>query len=154
MSVTFDATGKYRYVLWREWQENALSVSFIMLNPSTADAHTDDPTIRRCIGFARSWGYGALEVVNLFAYRATQPIELRRAPDPVGKDNDRYLLAAGQRSQLVILAWGNWGSLNQRDRAVLHLLGDRRDIYCLGRTRSGQPRHPLYLKGDTVPVRF
>jgi hypothetical protein len=140
----------YRYRLWREWNPDAPRVSFVMLNPSTADAKTDDPTIRRCLGFAQSWGYGSLEVVNLFAYRATDPQELRGAADPIGAENDRYLIAASQRAQTLILAWGNWGKLHQRDQAVLRLLAECCKVYCLGINRSGQPRHPLYVRSDAV----
>ena len=85
----FDPTGVYRYSLWREWDARAPAVAFVMLNPSTADAGKDDPTIRRCASFARSWGYGSLEVVNLFAYRASEPKRLRQTPDPIGPANDR-----------------------------------------------------------------
>jgi len=125
-----------------------------MLNPSRADAVVDDPTIRRCIGFARDWGYGGLEVVNLFAYRAVHPTDLARSPDPVGEENDRYLASLHQRVERVILAWGNWGTLHGRDRAVLSLLTETKRFYCLGVTRSGQPRHPLYLKRTVLPACF
>jgi len=125
-----------------------------MLNPSTADATIDDATIRRCIGFACTWGFGALEVVNLFAYRATDPATLRRVVDPIGPQSDRYLLAMRQRAQTIVVDWGNHGDWQNRDQAVLRLLGARRDIYCLGKTLSGHPRHPLYLRGNTTPIPF
>jgi hypothetical protein len=92
--ATFDPTGAYRYALWRVWDGNRPPLVFVMLNPSIADAERDDPTIRRCLGFACAWGYGALTVVNLFALRATCPHTLRRAADPVGPDNDEHLRAA------------------------------------------------------------
>ena len=151
--ATFDATGRYRYTLWRSWDETLPRVAFVMLNPSKADASVNDPTIRRCIGFARDWGYGSLEVVNLFAYRATRPQHLKQASDPVGDETDEFILAASDRAELLVLAWGNWGTLLNRDRDVLELLGDR-PSYCLGRNRSDQPRHPLYLPRQTSPVPF
>lgn len=143
MGAIFDETGKYRYLLWRDWHVSAPRLCFVMLNPSTADAEQNDPTIRRCIGFARQWGYGGIEVVNLFAYCTSNPKALCSAAEPVGADNDRYLTAVSQGSPLL-LAWGNGGCLYGRDRAVLRLF-DRKPLYCLGTTRQGQPRHPLYL---------
>jgi hypothetical protein len=125
-----------------------------MLNPSTADASKNDPTIHRCIQFAQSWGYGSLEVVNLFAYRTTTPIELQRIADPIGSKNDHYLVQAGQRAQMLILAWGNWGNLLGRDQAVLKLVNSHQSVYCLGINQSGLPRHPLYVKGTTMPYPY
>jgi hypothetical protein len=118
-----------------------------MLNPSTADAVRDDPTIRRCIGFAKAWGAGGMVVVNLFAYRASSPRILFAAEDPVGPQNDRHLLRVLSRAgQVVVAAWGSHGSYRDRDAEVLQLLMRRRiHIECLGRTADGQPRHPLYL---------
>lgn len=144
----FDARGRYRYRLWRRWRASGPVVAFVMLNPSTADAERDDPTIRRCTGFARAWGFAAMTVVNLFALRATDPARLRRARDPVGPDNDRHIAAAAAGSDAVVLAWGNHGALGGRDRAVLDLLAGSRPS-CLGVTGSGQPRHPLYLRRAT-----
>ncbi|MBW4469489.1 MAG: DUF1643 domain-containing protein [Stenomitos rutilans HA7619-LM2] len=144
----FDATGHYRYLLWRSWNEQAARVGFVMLNPSRADAVVNDPTIRRCLGFARSWGFGALDVVNLFAYCTAQPKELRQVADPVGHENDRYLAQLAQRVDRIVLAWGNDGCLQSRDRAVMALWSDRTPVYCLGITKRGQPQHPLYLRRD------
>lgn len=98
--------GLYRYRLWRRWGIGP-HATWIMLNPSTADADLDDPTIRRCIGFARAWGFSAIEVVNLFALRATNPRELGRSADPIGPDNDRHLSEAGRAAELRIAAWGH-----------------------------------------------
>lgn len=155
--ATFDDTGSYRYTLWRRWDSSLPRVAFVMLNPSTADRHADDPTIRRCIGFARAWGYGGMVAVNLFAYRTPSPAELARVPEPVGPENDRHLLVARRRCRDVVLAWGVHGTLRDRDRAVLELLGRRRrgrDLLCLGTTMHGHPRHPLYLAGATRPHAF
>lgn len=120
-----------------------------MLNPSTADAQIDDPTIRRCLGFAWLWGYGSLEVVNLFAYRTPHPQHLRKVPDPVGPENDRYLVAAIQRADRVVVAWGNRGE--GRSYACLKLIGSEKQPYCLGITQKGQPIHPLYVR-KTAPL--
>lgn len=148
-AATFDPTGHYRYSLKRQWDATAPAIAFVMLNPSTANAEWDDPTVRRCIRLAQSWGFGTLEVVNLFAWCATHPRELRRAAEPVGPENDRYLQAAAQQASCLILAWGNGGGLYQRDRAVLELLIPYR-CYCLGKTQTGHPRHPLYLRRDVT----
>jgi hypothetical protein len=149
----FDSTGRYRYRLWRTWDRALPRVAFVMLNPSTADHRIDDPTIRRCIGFARQWGYGSLSVVNLFAYRSALPAALARVADPVGPDNDRHLRAACGRARDVVVAWGVHGRLLDRDRAVIELLarGRREPLLCLGTTRDGHPRHPLYLPRDIRP---
>ena len=150
----FDGTGAYRYSLWREWDARAPAVAFVMLNPSTADAGNDDPTIRRCASFARSWGYGSLEVVNLFAYRASEPGRLRQTPDPIGPANDDYLVDAADRVQTVVVAWGVHGALMDRGLEVFRLLAGRSQLHCLGFTQAGQPRHPLYIRRETVPVPF
>ncbi|MCZ6728239.1 MAG: DUF1643 domain-containing protein [SAR324 cluster bacterium] len=142
----FDATGAYRYALTRRWRSSGRQVAFVLLNPSTADAERDDHTIRRCIGFARAWGFAALEVVNLFAYRATTPVLLKKAAQPIGEDNDRYLLAAQARAGRLVVAWGIHGPWLGRERVVLGLLsqpGGR--LSCLGLTKHGHPRHPLFL---------
>lgn len=152
--AVFDASGQYRYRLWRTWDSDALPVTFILLNPSTADANRDDPTLRRCLGFARAWGYGGVEVVNLFAWRATDPAALRRCADPVGPDNDAAILAAVQGAGLVVSAWGNGGALHDRAAAVLRLLDGAplaAPLACLGLTRAAHPRHPLYAPGNTRP---
>ncbi|MCX4232077.1 DUF1643 domain-containing protein [Streptomyces ortus] len=143
---------RYRYLLGREWADGPTAV-FVMLNPSTADALRDDPTIRRCIGYARSWGCGALMVANLYAWRATDPNELWCAADPVGPDNDAHLyaaatIAAESKGPLV----GAWGVNARLDRiaAVLALPGMDR-LTALAVTKAGQPRHPLYLPSALTP---
>lgn len=97
----------YRYRLWRIWNENAAKIMWIMLNPSTANAEEDDPTIRRCIGFARNWGYGGIYVENLYAYRSTDPKELKTAADPEGPANRDHLISMMNDSEKIICAWGN-----------------------------------------------
>lgn len=143
---------RYRYVLGREWAVGPTAV-FVMLNPSIADALHDDPTIRRCLHYARDWGCGALTVVNLYAWRATDPAELWTADDPVGPENDAHLVAAatiaGDTAGPLV---GAWGANAKADRIakVLALPGMDR-LTALGVTKSGQPRHPLYLKADLTP---
>jgi hypothetical protein len=114
-----------------------------MLNPSIADHRRDDPTIRRCLGFARAWGYSVLEVRNLFAWRATDPRDLLTAPDATGGRRGDRELRAVLDADLVVVAWGAWVPFG-RDRQALALLRGRR-LMCLGRTRNGGPRHPLYV---------
>ena len=145
--AAFSRDGRYRYRLWRRWDRSRPAIAFCMLNPSTADARRDDPTIRRCIGFARDWGYGGIEVVNIFALRATDPRALRSARDPVGPRNDAFMLRAAGRSPVVI-AWGAHGALRGRGATALRLFGARTRLLALGRTRSGAPPHPLYLRRD------
>ena len=148
--------GDYRYWLCREWNTNTPRVTFIMLNPSRADATTDDPTLRRCISFAKSWGYSSLEVVNLFAYRASKPVDLKKVTDPVGKENDRYLKEAVERADKIIVAWGNWGILKNRYKDVLKMLRglDGIQLYCLGITNKSHPKHPLYIESNTPLVKY
>lgn len=151
--------GLYRYRLWRRWNAAPAAV-FIMLNPSTADAFADDATIRRCIGFAQSWiGHGAIEVVNLFAWRARNPEDLSReqltGTDIVGPENDRYVREVLSRARSVIAAWGVRGSLLKRDRAMVELVrATGVGLSCLRTTKDGHPEHPLYLPANLRPRPF
>lgn len=135
------------------------TTTFIMLNPSTADADKDDPTIRRCLGFAERWGSVKLVVVNLFAYRATNPKELSSTPDPIGNpQNDSEILAAAEEAKdsggEIVCAWGTNGKLAMRDVIVTRMLQRQGyETMCLA-LADGMPRHPLYLSGDLKPVRF
>jgi len=143
----------YRYSLRRVWKpENGL-VNFILLNPSTADEMSDDPTIRRCIGYCDSWGYGGLIVTNLFAVRATNPEAIKTIHNPVGPENDYHLVKHAQKCNRVVCAWGNHGVYRGRDRIVVDLLFDQFRIILsyLELTRSGQPKHLLYLKASLAP---
>jgi hypothetical protein len=150
--AVIDKTGLYRYSLWREWDIDKSKIVFIMLNPSKADASIDDPTLRRCISFAKFWDYGSLIVVNLFAFRTASPLELKKVGDPVGKQNDRYLKKAIKSADRVVVAWGNNGKLMQRDRFVLELLSKHNiQPNCLGITKAGYPRHPLYVVCSKQP---
>ena len=150
----FDITERYRYSLWRAWSPYHPRMAFILLNPSTADEHKNDPTIRRCISFAQAWNFGSIEVVNLFAYRATDYRELFKASEPIGTENNHFLVQAVEHSPLIVLGWGARGTFLNRDRQVMTLLTARNDFSCLGLTKNRQPRHPLYVKGnaDLVPI--
>jgi hypothetical protein len=155
-SAWFSDCLRYRYALERTWDTRLWKVCWLMLNPSTADAFVLDPTIRRCIGFARAWGYGGISVVNLFAFRATDPADMRSEPNPVAEggneSNDSYILSETWGRKLIA-AWGCGGTHLGRDRQVMELLGGRK-VECLGVTKDGCPRHPLYVKGDAVPVPY
>ena len=157
-SAVISDCGTYRYRLTRNWS-NERDACFIMLNPSTADASRDDPTIRRCIAFAKSWGCGGIVVVNLFALRATDPAQLVAASidgiDPIGPQNDEQIQHALDRCHPVVCAWGAKGGFLERDQAVLAILKHQFIAYsCLGKTKGGHPRHPLYLRSEAVLVPF
>jgi hypothetical protein len=139
--------GTYRYQLGRRWGTGS-KVTFIMCNPSTADANIDDPTIRRCIGFARAWGHEAIEVLNLFAYRATKPTELLATEDPVGPFNERFLTEGMELRPLVVAAWGALDPRLARIAPPVDLIAARAGValHRIGPpTKAGHPRHPLYL---------
>lgn len=144
--AVIDDTGVYRYSLSRIWDIEKPRVCFVMLNPSTADGYTDDPTIRKCVGFAQRWEYGSLEVVNLYAYRATSPADLWKAASPVGEHNDQHIRQAIERSQLIVAAWGADKKARLRGQQVFAQLPE---VVCLGITQSGAPWHPLYVRYET-----
>jgi len=128
---------------------------FLMLNPSTADETVDDRTIMKCQSFAHRWGYGGISVYNLFAFRATKPADMMKARDPVGPDNDDWIINGLNTSDLVVCAWGPKGIHLGREQQVLDLLWLHHDnVTCLKVTKGGHPSHPLYLPGDLRPTRF
>jgi hypothetical protein len=148
----FSACKTWRYRLTRRWQGGQDAVLWLMLNPSTADAVRVDPTVRRAVTFSMEWGFASCLVGNVFALRATSPKHLYAHADPVGPDNDRHLAAMMAQAARIVLAWGNHAQVDGRCRVVAQLLrrhGDR--CQHLGLTRSGMPKHPLYLAGDTRP---
>ncbi len=150
-AAVFSPCRKYRYELWRRWSPGPY-VAFIGLNPSTADESLDDPTIRRCIGFAKAWGYGALCMLNLFSFRATDPAVMKTEEFPIGgHENDLALRSRAEGAGVVIAAWGIHGVHQERDQAVRKLVAN---LHCLGTTKDGHPRHPLYLKADSTPQLF
>lgn len=165
-SVKLDALispcGLYRYWLTREWDARCFKLPIIMLNPSTADASIDDPTIRRCMAFAKREGFGGIRVMNLFAFRATSPDEMKVVSDPVGSDNNIHLdrLLRGESTGLtpspaILAAWGTHGDHQSRAKDVFKLArAVGAPLVCLGITKDGHPRHPLYVKGDQPFVPF
>lgn len=155
--------GTYRHQLTRRWNGGSGTVAFVMLNPSTADAETDDQTVRRCVDYAQRWGYGALVVGNVFAYRATDPTDLRQRlrsfgeERTVGPHNDAHLRNIADVADRVVVAWGNHGSLAGRGVEVIALLADAdadAELYALGMTERGHPRHPSRLPADLEPQPF
>ncbi len=149
---------KYRYELKRTWDDNKPKVMFIMLNPSTADAEQDDPTIRRCINYAKDWGYGGIYVGNLFAFRATDPKDLLRAEEPIGTDNLQYLKSMQAECEITICAWGNGDIvkklINKHNPDYNPLQQINNKIYCLELSNTGTPKHPLYLRKDLKPIKY
>ncbi|TFD53489.1 DUF1643 domain-containing protein [Cryobacterium sp. Hh7] len=139
----------YRYRLSRVWSDGPRA-TFVMLNPSTADEYSDDPTLRRCIGFARHWGLGGLNVVNVYAFRATKPADLWTAADPIGPENNRYLEDAAANDEVLVAAWGAHAK-QERVQEVLSIPGFDR-LTCLRTTKRGYPSHPLYLPKELLPV--
>ena len=166
VGATFSPCCTYRYRLWRSWDESKHRHVWVMLNPSTADEKVLDPTVRRCVRFSRSWGAGSIEVVNLFALRATDPKELGRGgPRAVGPDNDQAIVDTCRGARMILCAWGSKGTLDgastvfTRAEEVVSLLrgehGDQEALHHLGMTiRDRQPRHPLYVKSAAWPVLF
>lgn len=146
----FSRCRRYRYALWRGWSPPQPSLMLIGLNPSTADARQDDPTIRRCIAFARDWGFGGVWVLNLFAYRATHPADLKAAADPVGPRNDYWLRTIARRCDRIVAAWGNHGRFMDRSGRVRWMFGDRLEVLRLN--AGGEPAHPLYLPRGLKPM--
>ena len=148
-----DKTRKYLYVLKRGLNEDNF-INFVLLNPSTADEIKDDPTIKACIKFAENLGYDGFWVTNLFAFRATDPDDLKKSTSPVGVLNDQYLKEYAQKAKIVVIAWGNDGDFLGRDKVVIKMLSKIKELHCLGVTTLGRPRHPLYVKRNVKLVRF
>jgi hypothetical protein len=149
--AVFSECRKHRYKLWRQWSGGTQSnyAMFIGLNPSTADEMQDDPTIRRCIGYARAWGYDGLCMTNLFAFRATDPKVMMAESDPIGPDNDFHLRGAAAFARVVVCCWGANGSFKGRDKTVRDMFSK---LNFLRLTKNGSPGHPLYLPKDLIPT--
>ena len=150
-NATFSSCRTYRYSLSRIWDKKKEYVLFIGLNPSTADEEVDDPTIRRCINYAKNWGYGGFIMVNLFAYRSTLPSKLKKVKYPIGSENDKYIVTLSKKADITVAVWGNNGNLYSRDKQVLSLIPS---LMCLKINKSGQPAHPLYLKKGLKLTKF
>lgn len=147
-SAVISECGRYRYRLSRVWNPDKRPCVWVMLNPSTADASQDDPTIRKCVGFADRWGCGGITVVNLYALRSTDPDELDRHQDPVGPDNDSWISRSVRDASIVVCGWGQSFPIGGQDRItqvvqLIHQTGA--SPMCVGVTASGNPRHPLYV---------
>ena len=160
----FSECRNYRYHLERKWSAFEPIMIFAMLNPSTADAFSDDPTIRRCIGFAKRWGYGGVGILNLYALRSTDPAQLLKAEDPEGPDNAEYWQQQitdtstynwdrfRRRQVCVVCAWGAHPAARRKAPAYIDLLkrqGQNAALWCMGTTKDGLPRHPLYMPGNS-----
>lgn len=154
-TAIFSRDHLYRYTLNRCWDDALPMCVFIMLNPSTATAEDDDPTIRRCIDFARRLSCGRLGVVNLFAWRTTRPADLLRVADPVGTGNDHAIRGAVRGASALVVAWGVPGMWKGRGAEVIALLrAEHCKPLCLGLTENGSPRHPLYVRADVEPIEY
>lgn len=154
-SGSFSECRTYRYDLTRTWDDTLQHVLWIMLNPSTADIERDDRTLRRVQSYSEAWGYGGVVVCNLFALRSTDPTVLKRHPDPVGPDNDGFIRewVESTRVGLIVAAWGTHGALHNRALLIDRELVDH-EVWCVGTTASGQPRHPCRLGDAERPRRW
>jgi|SRR5688572_18446770 len=149
-TATFSQDRVYRYELGRVLSGVRYPdrlIVWIMLNPSTADEFKEDPTIRRVISFSAKWGFGKIMILNMFAFRSPIARKLVGHPDPVGPDNDYYILKHSLDAHLIVVGWGNWGRLHQRSTQIRKLLPF--PLSCLGVTASGHPKHPLYLPNES-----
>lgn len=158
----FSPCRKWRYTLLHRWdtddlftqpKPNPRLIAWIALNPSTADENQLDPTLRRIRGFSQLWGYDGFIMLNLFAWRDTDPKKMKQVPDPVGPENDRYILQTANSVDLLITAWGTHGTHLDREQHVLNLLKPATaKIAHIGLTKNKHPRHPLYAPGDHPPI--
>jgi hypothetical protein len=151
----FSADRRYRYVLKHTWEPlfPPKLCTWIGLNPSIADETKLGPTLRRIRAFSAAWGYNGFLMTNLFGLVSTDPAVLYAVEDPIGPENDRYILPAAQETSKAIAAWGALGGFENRCHAVLELLAGR-DVMCLKKTKEGYPIHPLYVAADTEPTKY
>lgn len=150
----FSPCGRHRYSLLREWDASKPRMVFCGLNPSTADASTDDPTIRREIAFARSWGFGSMVKVNAYGWRSTDPKGLWTTPDPIGPRNPEFVLEWALQAKLFVACWGTNIRLRDADQLRRDLAAEGVKVYALKLTKEGHPQHPLYLPASTMPFRW
>lgn len=154
-TATFSTCERYRFTLSRVWEKAGKSALFVMLNPSTADEIKNDPTVERCERRARHHGFGAFTVCNIFAWRATDPRDMRAAADPVGAGNDEAILQNAAQADLVVCAWGTHGAHLDRGPAVKAMLDTATTpLHHLGLSKAGHPKHPLYISYDVTPMRW
>lgn len=149
--AVFDPTYAFRYHLWRVWDETKPRACFLLLNPSTADEFVLDPTLRRCEGYSKAWGYGGMNILNLFAFRATDPDALKKTDDPVGPENDAFIVRIATQAPIILCGWGSHPFAKSRILAVKNQLAGTK-LSCLKKTQTGEPCHPLYLKKTLVPM--
>ncbi|MBH0053010.1 MULTISPECIES: DUF1643 domain-containing protein [unclassified Salinibacterium] len=147
VSATADIRGDYRYSLTRVWDPTLPTITFVLLNPSTADAEHLDPTLRRCVGFAKRDGYGGMVILNLYAFRTKDPKVMLAAADPVGPENDSVL---GNLTGTVVAGWG----ANASPKRVAQAMAVLPQLHTLGLTKDGHPRHPLYVRKDAPLVEW
>jgi hypothetical protein len=146
---------EYRYSLTRTWEESKPYALFVLMNPSTADPNSDDPTVAKCCRFAKAWGYGGIVVANTFAYRCTDQKRLLEIEDPIGPDNDKHIIEMAKKAAIVVFAYGEpHKSLRSRGRALAKLLIEKAHVtpYVLSLGKKSTPKHPLYLKETLKPV--
>ena len=154
-NAVYSEDRKYRYMLVRLWDRSRPKCVFIGLNPSTANELLNDPTVHRCQKYASEWGYGGLQMLNIFAFKATNPKKMLAAHDPVGEENDDWLSKICRSAGIVICAWGTHGGHRDRHLEVIQNLKELKvPLHCLGTTTKGFPKHPLYLKSDAKPIPF
>jgi hypothetical protein len=153
--AAFSVCRRWRYLLWRCWDERKPVANFVMLNPSTADEFQLDPSCTRARSYAERWGFGGVLITNIFAWRATDPEEMKSVNDPVGRGNDRAILRAAREAKIVVCAWGNHGLHRGRAQQVMALLREQKiALNFLRMNACGEPAHPLYLPGNLTPARF
>jgi hypothetical protein len=157
-TAKFSPCKNYRYILTRIWGKGDNLAMFVGLNPSTADEANSDPTVTRCVLYAQRWGYDGLIMTNIFAWRSTDPKALYAVPEPIGEENDAWLVTAAATAKIVVLAWGAHGAYKGRGIDVLKLLRapslTRAKLHFLKLTKEGYPGHPLYLKSSLKPIQF
>ena len=141
----------HRYVLIREWDLDKPSLMFVGLNPSTADEEKNDPTVRRCIGFAKRWGFGKLLMTNIFAFRSTLPKNLFKSENPIGNKNNYWLKKLSKKADKIVLAYGNHGKFNNRHEEILKIVDNP---HCIKKTKNDMPIHPLYVKYTNNPIKY
>lgn len=149
----FSKDRKKRYLLWRRFASGNRFVNFIMLNPSEADESYNDPTITRCIQFAKDWNFDGLIVSNLFSICTPYPKNISKHDKNLSALNKQYITFAVEHSEQTICAWGNHGSINKRSKKFKELLKNH-ELYCLDMNKNGEPKHPLYIKRETLPKAF
>ena len=151
----FSACRRWRYLLWRCWDESKPAANFLMLNPSTADEVKLDPSCTRARNYAERWGFGAVLITNIFAWRSTDPTLLRVVKNPIGRGNDAAIVKAAKQAKLVVCAWGNHGEHMGRGEEVLAMLARHRlGLHLLKLNSGGHPAHPLYLPATLAPQKF